>query len=68
MGVCGDFMGKKKHKKAIRSLNKRIAEHQEKMRLKYEKDSPDERLIQHWETEIHAFVKGIQQALKRLGK
>lgn len=61
-------MGKKNHKKAIRSLNRRIKEHQEKIRLEYEKDFPDEGLIRHWETEIRAFEKGIQQALKRLGK
>ncbi|HIK19194.1 MAG TPA: hypothetical protein IGS53_28475 [Leptolyngbyaceae cyanobacterium M33_DOE_097] len=61
-------MGKKNHKKAIRSLNRRIDEHREKIRLEYEKDAPDEGLIRHWETEIRAFEKGIQQALKRLGK
>ncbi|MDF0555261.1 hypothetical protein [Kamptonema sp. UHCC 0994] len=61
-------MGKKNHKKAIRSLNKRIAEHQEKIRIESEKHSPDAGLIKHWETEISAFEKGIQQALKRLGK
>lgn len=61
-------MGNKNHKKAIRSLNRRIAEHQEKIRLEYEKDSPDDGLIRHWKTEIRAFEKGIQQALKRLEK
>ncbi|MEG4010077.1 hypothetical protein [Microcoleus sp. Pol12A6] len=49
-------------------MNKRIAEHEEKIRLEYEKDFPDEGLIRHWESEIRAFEKGIQQALKRLGK
>ena len=68
VGVSGDFMGKKNHKKVIRSLNMRITEHQEKIRLEYEKDFPDEGLIRHWETEIRAFEKGIQQSLKRLGK
>ncbi|HEY9651429.1 MAG TPA: hypothetical protein V6C95_12250 [Coleofasciculaceae cyanobacterium] len=62
------FIGKKNHKKAIRSRNRRIAEHQEKIRLEYEKDAPDEGLIRHWKTEIRAFEKGIQQALKRWGK
>ncbi|MEG4054627.1 MULTISPECIES: hypothetical protein [unclassified Microcoleus] len=61
-------MGNKNHKKALRSLNKRIAEHEEKIRLEYEKDFPDEGLIRQWESEIRAFEKGIQQALKRLGK
>lgn len=61
-------MGKKNHRKAIRSLNMRISEHQEKIRLEYAKTLPDEGLIRHWETEIRAFEKGTQQALKRLGK
>ena len=61
-------MGNKNHKKAIRSLNKRIAEHQTKIQLEFEKDFPDEGLIRHWESEIRAFDKGIQQAFKRLGK
>lgn len=60
-------MGKQHHKKAIHSLMKRIAEHQNKIRLEYEKDFPDEGLIKHWESEIRAFEKGIMQARKRLG-
>ncbi|AFZ22425.1 hypothetical protein Cylst_0043 [Cylindrospermum stagnale PCC 7417] len=68
VGASGNFMGNKNHRKAIRSLNARIAEHQEKIRLEYEKNFPDEGLIRHWENEICAFDKGIQQALKRLGK
>jgi hypothetical protein len=61
-------MGRKNHKKAIRSLNKRIAEHQEKIRLECENNFPDQGLIQHWKKEIIAFEKAIQQARKRLGK
>lgn len=61
-------MGKKNHKKAIRSLSQRIAEHLEKIRLELEEDFPDQGLIRHWESEIRAFEKGIQQAQKRLGK
>lgn len=60
-------MGKKNHKKAIRSLTQRIAEHQNKIRLESEKENPDEGLIRHWQNEIRAFEKGIQQAQKRLG-
>lgn len=60
-------MGKKHHKKAIDSLTQRIAEHQEKIKLELEKDFPDEGLIKHWNKEISAFDKSIQQALKRLG-
>ncbi|MBD2496845.1 MULTISPECIES: hypothetical protein [Nostoc] len=59
-------MGKKHHKKAIDSLTQRIHEHQEKIRLESEKDLPDEGLIKHWEKEIRAFEKAIQQARKRL--
>jgi len=59
--------GKKNHKKAIRTLTQRIAEHESKISLEYEKENPDEGLIRHWQTEIHAFEKGIQQAHKRLG-
>ena len=61
-------MGKKNHKKAIRSLTKRIEEHQEKIRLESTKESPDEGLIRHWQIEIRAFEKGIKQAHKRLRK
>ncbi len=68
MCVSSKLMGNKNHKKTIRTLNSRITEHQEKIRLEYKKDYPDEGLIRHWETEIRAFEKGIQQALKRLGK
>jgi peptidoglycan hydrolase CwlO-like protein len=60
-------MGKKNHRKAIRSLAQRITEHQEKIRLELEKDHPYQGLITHWEKEIRAFEKGIQQAQKRLG-
>lgn len=55
------IVGRKNHKKAIRSLTQRIVEHQEKIRLE-EKDSPDQGLVAHWEKEIRAFEKGIQQA------
>jgi hypothetical protein len=45
-----------------------IAEHQEKIRLESKKELVDQALITHWQKEIRAFEKGIQQALKRLGK
>jgi hypothetical protein len=61
-------MGKRHFKKAISSLQSRIAEHETKIRLELEKPLPDEGLINHWHKEIKAFEKGIQQALKRLGK
>lgn len=61
-------MGKSHFKKAISSLESRIAEHQDKIKLELEKDFPDMGLISHWEKEIKAFEQGIKQALKRLGK
>ena len=61
-------MGKKHHKKAIDSLTQRIIEHQEKIRVESDKDFPDYNLIKHWEKEIRAFNKAIQQARKRLGQ
>ena len=61
-------MGKKNHKKAIQSLEKRIIEHQEKIKSELAKENPDRGLINHWQVEIKAFEKGIQRALKRLGK
>ncbi|MEH2120640.1 hypothetical protein [Nostoc sp.] len=61
-------MGNKHHKRAIESLTLRITEHQEKIRLESEKSFPDEGLIKHWEKEIRAFDKAIQQARKRLGQ
>lgn len=56
-------MGKSHFKKAIASLEARIAEHQDKIRLELEKESPDYALIRHWHKEVKAFEKEIQQAL-----
>ncbi|MEO1144874.1 MAG: hypothetical protein AAFY26_04635 [Cyanobacteria bacterium J06638_22] len=61
-------MGKRNHMKAIRSLQKRIDEHLEKIRLEEQKEFPNLGLIRHWTKEIQAFEKGIQQARKRLGR
>lgn len=54
-------MGKSHFKKAISSLETRIAEHQEKIRLELNKEFPDHGLINHWQKEIKAFKKGIQK-------
>ena len=61
-------MGKKNHRKAIQSLEKRITEHQNKIKLELAKENPDRGLVNHWQVEIKAFKTGIQRALKRLGK
>ncbi|MBD2480450.1 hypothetical protein [Planktothrix sp. FACHB-1365] len=58
-------MGNQNHKKAIRSLQRRIIEHEDKIKKELEKDYPDQGLIKYWQTEIRAFEKGVQQALKR---
>jgi hypothetical protein len=55
-------MGNKNHKKSIQSLEKRIAEHQAKIRIELEKDFPDRGLINHWQKEIAAFEGGIHRA------
>jgi peptidoglycan hydrolase CwlO-like protein len=62
------IMGKKNYRKTIRSLQRRITEHEDKIELEQKKDLPDQGLIHHWQKEIRAFEKGIQQAQKRLGK
>ncbi|MGF1569277.1 MAG: hypothetical protein ACFCVD_14620 [Nodosilinea sp.] len=61
-------MGKKNHRKTVSSLQRRIEEHLEKIRLERQRDFPDSGVIRHWEVEISAFEKGIQQATKRLGR
>ena len=61
-------MGKRNHLKAIHSLQNRIDEHLEKIRLEEQKERPDLGVTRHWEKAIQAFEKGIQQARKRLGR
>jgi hypothetical protein len=61
-------MGKRNHLKAIKSLEARIAEHLDKIRVELQKEIPDSGLIRHWEKEIKAFENGIRQARKRLGR
>ncbi|NEQ45072.1 MAG: hypothetical protein F6K00_16515 [Leptolyngbya sp. SIOISBB] len=61
-------MGKRHHQKAINSLQMRIREHEAKIQIELEKDLPDQGLIRHWQKEIAAFEKGMQQARKRLGR
>lgn len=59
-------MGIKALKQRILSLEKRIAEHSEKILNEMSKDNPDNKLIAHWEKEIRAFTKSIEIARKRL--
>ena len=60
-------MGSKGLKQRILSLERRIAEHKEKISAEKSRDNPDGRLIAHWENEIKAFQRGIDRARKRLG-
>ncbi|PZV18438.1 MAG: hypothetical protein DCF21_08280 [Leptolyngbya sp.] len=61
-------MGKRNHRKTIRTLEIRIQEHREKIDREQQMDFPNPGLIRHWETEIRAFEKGVRQARKRLGR
>jgi hypothetical protein len=60
-------VGSKGLKQRILSLERMIAEHEEKISAERIRDNPDDRLIAHWEKEIKAFRKGIDRAKQRLG-
>ena len=60
-------MGSKGLKQRVLSLERRIAEHKEKISAERARDNPDDKLIAHWEKEISAFQNGIDRAKKRLG-
>ncbi len=59
-------MGKKEFLKQIESLNRKINEHEEKIKRERQKSYPDEGRIKHWEREIQAFKNAIEKAQKRL--
>ncbi len=61
-------MGNKRLKKKIESLKKQIIRHEDKIRKEEMKNSPDERMINHWEVEIASFKKGIEKIMRRLNK
>jgi hypothetical protein len=60
-------VGSKGLQQRILSLDRRIAEHEEKIFAERTRGNPDDKLIAHWEKEIKAFRKGIDRARKRLG-
>jgi len=60
-------VGSKGLRQRILSLERRIAEHKEKIFAEKAKSNPDDKLIAHWGKEIEAFQKGIGSARKRLG-
>ncbi len=61
-------MGNKSLKNRIKGCQEQIDIHKEKIRLELKKEVPDYDRIHHWESEIKAFEKSLNGALKRLGK
>ncbi len=61
-------MGKKSVLKSIRSLQRRIAEHQQKIVVEQGKDVPDMGLVRHWEKEIRTFEAKVERLRKRIGR
>lgn len=58
-------MGKKEFLKQIESLNKKINEHETKIKRERHKSYPDEDRIRYWEKEILAFKNALDKAEKR---
>jgi len=61
-------MGKKEFLKQIKSLQKRIEEHETKISEELMKTAPDNKLIKYWRREIAAYKDAIAKAEKRLGR
>lgn len=59
-------MGKRALRKRIESLIGRVQDHEIKIRREMEKETPNQGLISHWEAEISAFQKNIENARRRL--
>ena len=59
-------MGKKQYQKQIRSLEKAVRKHEEKIKAELSKPEPSYYLINHWHKEIENFTKSIQKSIKRL--
>ncbi|MBI3600656.1 MAG: hypothetical protein HY097_08450 [Nitrospinae bacterium] len=59
-------MGKKSYLKQIESLEKRIAEHLEKIERERNKSIPGEKRIMYWQKEIDKFNNEIIKSEKRL--
>jgi hypothetical protein len=55
-------MGKRALKKRINSLLRRMREHKLKIKREMARLNPDTFLINHWEAEIKAFQKSIENA------
>lgn len=65
--LAESILGKKRHRKKLESLLAAIREHEEKIRLELLRDDPRLGRVVHWEKEIRAFQKGVNDAKKRLG-
>jgi hypothetical protein len=55
-------------KESIGSLERRVASHQEKVRLERLKDNPQQGPIKHWPTEIAAWESRMARLKHRLRK
>jgi hypothetical protein len=60
-------MGKRALRKKIESLIGRVHDHELKIMREREKAVPNKGLIRHWEAEVSAFQKSIENAIRRLG-
>jgi hypothetical protein len=58
-----DGMSRKRRLKAIRSLERRIAAHERKIR-----ERPEAPYVSHWRIEIAAFEEQIRRQRERLGR
>lgn len=61
-------MGKRSLRKRIRSLERRIAEHEEKIHREAACQDPTEGVVHHWLAELAAFRGSVARAKKRLRK
>ena len=59
-------MKRKKLQKKIESLKEQIEGHREKIKVERQKSFPNEGCISHWEKEIIAFEKQIENVIKKL--
>ena len=60
-------MGRNKDtRKRVRSYERRLAEHHEKVAAELRKPNPDYGLIRHWEGEMRGFEKTLARLKKRL--
>lgn len=61
-------MGKKHLRKRVRSLQRRVTEHENKIAQERARGQPKEGVVRHWEKELSAFRANIERALRRFGR